>query len=130
MRVQLARPAIALFLGAVAGALAFLLTALFAGALLGALVALVATILALRRRSMTATVAYAAATALAAAAAVAPAATLISAAALFGLGLYLGAERTSDTEANPPRLTTDGGGEHETWSAVVSGPDQPASDSH
>jgi uncharacterized membrane protein YedE/YeeE len=129
MRAQLARLSITLFLGAVAGALAFLLAALFAGALLGALVALLATILALRRRSTTATVAYAAATALAAAAAVAPARALIIAAALFGLGLYIGAAQTSDAEAIPSPLT-DGGGEHETCSAVVSGPDQPASDSH
>ena len=93
MRVHLAPSAIALFVGAVAGALAFLLAALFVGAPLGALVALVATIFALRRRSVIATVAFAAASTFAAAATIAPAATLIVAAALFGLGLYLESDR-------------------------------------
>jgi MFS family permease len=107
MRVHVAPSAIALFLGAVAGALAFLLTALFAGAPLGAFVALVATILALRRRSVIATVAFAAATTLTAAATIAPTATLIVAAALFSLGLYLESDRTADEEAIGPQMTTD-----------------------
>jgi MFS family permease len=107
MRVHLAPSAIALFLGATAGALAFLLAALFAGAPFGAFVALVATILALRRRSVSATVAFASGTTLAAAAAIAPAATLIIAAALFGLGLYLESDRTADEEAIAPGMTTD-----------------------
>jgi MFS family permease len=106
MDVHPAPSAIALVLGAIAGALAFLLAALFVGAPFGALVALVATILALRRRSVIATVAFAAATTLSAAAAIAPAATLVIAAALFGVGLYLESQRAADEEAIGPQMST------------------------
>ena len=107
MDVSPAPPAIALLFGAITGALAFLLAALFVGAPLGALVALVATILALRRRSVIATVAFAAATTLSAAATIAPAVTLVIAAALFGIGLYRESGRTADAAAIGPRISAD-----------------------
>ena len=107
MDVHPAPSAIALLLGAMTGALAFLLAALFVGAPLGALVALVATTLALRRRSVIATTAFAAATTLSAAATIAPAVTLVLAAALFGVGLYHGPRMTMDEEAIGPQMSAD-----------------------
>jgi MFS family permease len=107
MDVHPAPSAIALFLGATAGALAFLLAALFVGAALGALVALVATVLALRRRSLITTVVFAAATILSAVAIIAPTATLVIAAALFGIGLYRGSDRAADEEATGPPMSAD-----------------------
>jgi uncharacterized membrane protein YedE/YeeE len=87
---------LAVTIGAIAGALAFLLVALFAGPMIGIAIALIATLLSLPRLRIASTLAFVASGTVAAFAHAAPGRANVIAAVLFGVGLFLGRASHSD----------------------------------
>lgn len=91
---RLAQPPLPVLVGALAGAIAFLLVALWLGPAAGIVIALVATLLALRGRPRAPALCFAGAGLLAALALLLSAPALFLAAASFGAGLVTGERRT------------------------------------